>query len=303
MSSRKPLIVRIVVKGSPSKPGVGNSSKARAMLMQAFKPKNWPALAAPIPFAVTPGGFVKASFPQSDNRKRGWNSEPEDFQQLVPCMEKALWRVVTEEVLIAARPRARFLTVGVDLNNLGVKARTGEYAHDTHVEMVAVVDTDSGKIVCCTGKSYPVNWQEKTLVQETNLESHLFRWGKKYVLVLGCHDLNMFSNRAYNNQNQKGLRRKRCDKMRKLVKKFKPAIILQHPHSTDSPRIWSTAWSGASQWLPSGHTYASGIAYYREENENEEENEPRVCLNDVLTGTRCCDSHVLDVIVNGYQRD
>ena len=186
--------------------------------MQAFKPKNWPALTAPVPFAVTPGGFVKASFPQSDNRKRGWNSEPEDFQQLVPCMEKVLWRVVTEEVLIAARPRARFLTVGVDLNNLGVKARTGEYAHDTHVEMVAVVDTDSGKIVCCTGKSYPVNWQEKTLVQETNLESHLFRWGKKYVLVLGCHDLNMFSNRAYNNQNQKGLRRKRCDKMRKLVK-------------------------------------------------------------------------------------
>ena len=295
MALRKPLVVRIVVKGSPSGSRASNSRKARDMLMQAFK--NWPALTTPVPFAVTPGGFVKMPFPRSYDGNRGWNSKPEDFRQRVRWMKKALLRdVVTEGVLKVARLRAKFLTVGIDLNDYcGVKSGTGGYADDTHAEIVAVVDTDSGKIVCCTGKSYPVGWQEKTLVQETNLKSHLFRRGKEHVLVLGCHDLNMFSNRSYSNQDPAGLRRKRCDKMQELVKKFEPSIILQHPHSTDSPSIWSTAWSGAKKYLPCGHAYASGIAYY-----NHEEKKPRRSLCDVLASTRCCDSHVLDVFVNGY---
>ena len=296
MPSRRPLVVRIVVNGSTANEG-SNSSRARDMLMRAFEPKNWPIPAKPVPFAVTPGGFIKARLPQCYDGSRGWGSGPEDFKQLVRWMKKALWDVVNEEVLKAARPRTKFLTIGVDLNNGGIKSNTGRYARDTHAEMVAVVDIGSGGIVCCTGKSYPVGYQEKTLVQETDLESHLFCWRIKHVLVSDCHDLNMFSNRFYANQHSNKPRRKRCDEMRKLVKRFKPEIILHHPHSTDSPRIWSTAWSGASQWLPCGHTYASGIAYYN----NQGGNEPRGCLNDVLARTRCCDSHVSDVIVNGYR--
>ena len=294
MPSRRPLVVRIVVEGSPSKSNAG----ARAMLMQAFEPKNWPIPAKPVPFAVTPGGFVNARFPRSCDGRRGWDSGPEDFKKLVPCMKKALRNVVTEEVLRAARPRAEFLTVGVDLSNGSVKSSTSRYASDTHAEMVAVVNIGSGRIVRCTGKSYPVRWQERTLVQEADLESHLFRWGEKHVLVLGCHDLNMFSNRSYANQRPNKPLRKRCDEMRELVERFKPEIILHHPHSTDSPRIWSTAWGGARQKLPCGHTYASGIAYY-----NQKGNEPRRCFNDVRAGTRCCDSHVSDVIVNGCLHD
>ena len=98
MPSRRPLVVRIVVNGSPSTTNeVSNSSRARDMPMRAFEPKNWPIPAKPVPFAVTPGGFIKARFPQCYDGSRGWDSGPEDFKQLVPWMEKALWDVVTEE--------------------------------------------------------------------------------------------------------------------------------------------------------------------------------------------------------------
>ena len=203
-----------------------------------------------------------------------------------------------------ARCRADYLTLGVDLNDDGRKLKTAGRSFRTHAELVAVVHTASGKIVRWTGKSYPLVSQEKTLVHETDLKSHLFCCGDERVLVLGCHDLNMFGNRGYVNQNTESQRRTRCDRMRKLAKKFKPTIILQHPHSTDSPRIWSTGWSrksGACQFLSSGedglkHIYASGIAYYNDS----QPKEPRGALCDVLARTRCCDEHVQDVVVTGF---
>ena len=116
------------------------------------------------------------------------------------------------------------------------------------------------------------------------------------MLVLGCHDLNMFSERSYANQDPNGLRRKRADEMRRLAKAFEPTVILQHAHATDSPNIWSTGWSGARELLRNGCMYASGIAYYRAGKE------PRRRLDEVRARTRCCDSHVVDVVVDGYRR-
>ena len=173
-----------------------------------------------------------------------------------------------------------------------------EVLRGTHAELIAIVKTSSGETMHWTGKSYSMSSQKKMLVHETDLKSHLFCCGAMRVLMLGCHDLNMFSARARANQKPGSLRRKRCDHMRKLVKKFGPNIVLHHPHSTDSPKIWSTAWSGISEFLPCKrdgqiHSYASGIAYHR----GSESVRRKLC--DVLVGTRCCDSHVLDVVVKG----
>ena len=83
--------------------------------------------------------------------------------------------------------------------------------------------------------------------------------------------------------------------MRKLAKEFGPTMILHHPHSTDSPRVWSTAWSGARKVLPrdSGgeHVWASGIAYYRGGGKL------RGKLCDVRRATRCCEEEVADILV------
>ena len=130
------------------------------------------------------------------------------------------------------------------------------------VELVAVVDVVAGKVIRWTGKSYPTSSQEQDLVQVTDLRSHLLELAGERVLVLGCHDLNMWSPRSRANQAQGSRRNIRCTSMIELAAKFKPTIVLQHPHTTDTVRIWSVAWSGIRQSLPSVAHYASGIAYY-----------------------------------------
>lgn len=63
------------------------------------------------------------------------------------------------------------------------------------------------------------------------------------------------------NQTPHDNRRRRCSAMRKLVKAFRPSLVLHHPHNTDSPNIWRTAWGGVRSDLPCVRAWASGIRY------------------------------------------
>ena len=203
--------------------------------------------------------------------------------------------VLTPRVLDAARGRADFLTLGVDLNDRSGKRKMDRKSRGTHAELVAIVDVERGEPVWWTGKSYPVSWQERSLVQEADLESHLFHYRSERVLVLGCHDLNMFSERARSAMKSGSHRHVRSKRMRKLTRDFRPTMILHHPHSTDSPRIWLTAWSGARAFLPRGsggeHVWASGIAHYNGGGKR------RGKLHDVRRATRCCGEQVVDILV------
>ena len=274
-------IVRIVVKGCPSaKPGATNVLQAHDMLLKALADDRWPGNAQCM---ITPGGFVVAPFPARREGERGWASRTRDFRALVPHARKAVDRVLTPRVLAAAQDRVDFLTLGVDLNDGSAKRKMDRKPRGTHAELVTIIDVEKGEPVHWTGKSYPVYWQERTLVQETDLESHLVRWGKDRVLVLGCHDLNMFSPRAWANMKARSPRRRRSTRMRDLAGDFKPTIILHHPHSTDTPRIWATAWRGARALLPEKHggrhIWASSIGYYVDDGK------PRAQLRDVLRDT------------------
>ena len=71
----------------------------------------------------------------------------------------------------------------------------------------------------------------------------------------------MYNPRGYANQDPAGTRRKRCDKFRRMCRQFSPMIVVQHPHSTDSPNIWRTAWAGLRDDLPTVQCWASGIYY------------------------------------------
>ena len=290
-------VVRIVVEGCPSTRAKGtNVERARDMLMRAFADNRWPGNAT---FAVTPGGFVKAPFPERWDGAEGWASRADGFRTLLPHARKAVDEVLTPLVLDMARGRAKFLTLGVDLNDRSGKGKMERKARGTHAELVAIVDVERGEPVRWTGKSYPVSWQERTLVQEADLESHLFKCGTERVLVLGCHDLNMFSARAQANMKTGSQRYRRSQQMRELTRKFRPTMILHHPHSTDSPRIWSTAWSGAREFLPCNrgarHVWASGIAYYRNGAKR------RGTLRDVRCATRCCEEQIVDICVKPRQ--
>ncbi len=241
-------IVRIASKGrTPDAP-----SAAQRMLLDAFE-RSWPS-GVSAKFALTPGGFVHARWPAAADLPTGWNSRAKDFGVLTKAAETVLARVVTDRVLKAAASKTHVLTIGIDL--MGGPG-------DVHAELVAVYDVSTGRIVRWTGKSYPTSNQENTLLHVVDLDTHLLEVAGERVLVLGCHDLNMFSPRGRANQSPTGLRRLRCDAMKARVEKFRPTVVLQHPHSTDTPNIWRLPWLTLAKEVPSVRTWASGIAYYR----------------------------------------
>jgi hypothetical protein len=62
-------------------------------------------------------------------------------------------------------------------------------------------------------------------------------------------------------------------------KEFMPEIVIQHPHTTDTPKIWNAAWSELVRELPSVNHFVSGINYSNK-------NGVRGNLNDVLQKTK-----------------
>ena len=291
----KDLIARIVVDGSPyewrgAKVVVETScSMASELIQQAVNSSDWPS--SRVLFTVTLGGFIQAPMPNDYQGLRSWKSRPEDFQQLVPFAEKALWQVVDEDIRTKLRQRSRFLTVGVDLVRDGQSKIGG--GSDTRAELVGVVDLDESEIVRWTGKSYPVSDQEeRVLVQETHLESHLLSVAGHRVLVLGCHDLNVFHGRA--RARAKNARRERQEEMENLARRFRSTMVLHHPHQTDSRDIWRQGWNGLQGALAFNGPYASGIAYFPQPGSSK----VRGPLDDVLRET--AGGGVSDIRVDGF---
>ena len=284
---RLETVVRIVVNGCPwEKAGRTNFAKAREMLNQALKSDGWPSERCL--FVITPGGFIQARMPTTYRGNRGWHSRPQDFQDLIPAAQDAIDQVVTAKMKREFGRRAQFLTLGVDLMPPG--QAKGTKVKGTSAELVAVIDLSTGLTCHWTGKSYPVGRQENTLVHETDLTSHCW-YRKSRTLILGCHDLNAFSHRAQATA-ERPARVERWKALDRLAHELKPAIVLHHPHETDSPNIWSGGWSGIRQRLDSVRTYASGIAYF---NQNQK---PRQSLDSVLERTKC--GAVVDIRVDGY---
>jgi hypothetical protein len=240
---------------------------AERMLLDVFRA--WPS-GRSAKFLITPGGYLSSKLPENLSGRAGWNSCGGDFSSICQAAEKSIAEVVTDRVCKAADGKAESLTIGIDLSGNSLRA-----------ELVAVIDLADGRILSWTGKSYPTSAEEKELIQVVDLNSHCLEFSNERVLVLGCHDLNMFSPRAWNNQSESGVRRSRCASMRKIARNFKPTVILQHPHRTDSENIWRTAWSGVKTMFGAHlHDWASGICYDCLEGPR------RRPLENVLDGTR-----------------
>ena len=251
----KTKIARIVVDGWTWCEGqVDNVTDARRLLVKALKHKGWPGR---VDFGVTPGGFVRIPF-RFDDIEGGWNSEHHFYRLLSPAGD-AIERLLTDRVKEHLWDRARYLTVGVDLNNTNEKA-----SKETHAELVALVDGKVGKVIHWTGKSYPTTGrnydQSRTLVQAP-AESHCFRNGKQRILILGCHDLHMFGGRGKPSENGRTYKEARKEEMLALAKELEPKVVLHHPHTTYSRSIWGPAWGHLRLLLPTVATYASGISF------------------------------------------
>lgn len=276
------MIGRIIIDGPPIHHHVEGREMegvARDLLSCAFE--SWPT-DQQARFVITPSGFLKSDLPSGLSKRSGWDSVAGDFALLQRAAEAVVRRVVSPRVLKLAKGKVASLTIGIDL---------GEFDGQT-AELVAFLDMADGKILRWTGKSYPTAAQERTLIQVLDLESHCLRFEGERVLILGCHDLNMFSPRGWNNQVPGGHRRERCRAVRSIVSEFRPTVVLHHPHTTDSPRIWMQSWA----FLPNDvefnsclNDWASGICFYRCEGE-------RGTLRKVAAATRCPRSSRLDLV-------
>lgn len=268
MALTEPVVQRIVVNGWTYWQGsIDNTEDAIALLLQAFASSD--RFLGRAAFTVTPGGLIRTSLPLDYDGGRGWGSTRCDLAKLIPCARAAVQAVVSGDVLQAARERTKYLTLGVDLNRKQQKQEWISGDHRcrpncppscTHAELVAVFDTDAGDVVHWTGKSHPVEGQQHTLVHVVDLSTHLYEACSERLLILGCHDLHMFSHRG---RKAAYISRKMTRKqhMRERARKFDPTVVLHHPHTTYSPRVWQHAWSATCSTLPNVHTWASGIAF------------------------------------------
>lgn len=210
------------------------------MLHEALRVR-WPS-AAQVELTIRSGGFLEGDFPGGWSGGLGWNSQPRDLPGLIRAARPVVESALTRRLLSAAAARTRILALGGDL-----------YSDAGHAELVAVVNCRSGRIVGWTGKSYPTAGQASDLVHVTDLRSHLFELAGERVLILGCHDLNMFSARAIANQSPDGARRHRCDLMAGLVRGIEPTVVSM---PTLTPRATSSF--ATARWARPGAACAAG---------------------------------------------
>ncbi len=254
----------------------------------------------------TGGGFLWR-YRDLGGLRTGERTRSEDFQRAKVLAGEALERFLDTSLLHTLRAKARFLTVGVDLRH----AREGLDAHqlvarlprsardrpsrgelDTHAELVASIDLDSGRVISWTGKTHPVDYQTRTLVYCVDLPSHFQQFGDRRVLVLGCHDMNIFSNRSRASTSPGTYKSRVIAEMQRLSDEFLPEVVLSHPHGTDTPQIWSTALSGMQESIPTARAISIGIHY-----ENTVRGGLRAPLQAVLDRTKR--GNVIDLLVKG----
>jgi len=178
---------------------------------------------------------------------------------------------MSDSLLATLSGRVDILAIGVDI--------APDPTTKTYAELVALFDIKTRK-VSFTGKSLPRS-NQRTLVRFADLSTHFIRVGGERVLVLGCHDLNIFSPRGRGVQRPHGQLQQLRQEMDERVRRFQPTIVLQLPHGTDTPGTWRAAWRFLNASCESIRAWASGISYFRTDGTT-----PRASLARVLTGTR-----------------
>lgn len=232
-------IGRLVVVGWPAR----TTTQAAEWLGRTLK-----ALQTHVKFLVGPGGFLTRYVPLG-HLQAGWGT-PANILEYFRADAAQTVMEVWKKVPAALRGKASYFSFGLDY-------RDAAKGVDQHAELVAVMDLRTGALAHLTGKSFPTQDQENTLLRVKDWKSHF--WGK--TLLMGCHDLNVFSGRGAKAR-RTGSEREvvASDFFKTLEKAEKPNVLLHHPHSTEVVATWVGGWAGAKAHIPNVEG-ASGISY------------------------------------------
>ncbi len=207
-------------------------------------------------FILTPGGFLTFDFPKSLQHDLDIVKAEQHSIALLQKEANSYIALFFESLnpitLKKLKETADYFTIGIDGWNT---------VNDQVIELIAIYDLKKEETIHWTGKFYPTERQKKYLITINDLDSHFIRLNNQKVLILGCHDLNVFNPRGQSVANPKGWRKQVADRFKSLCKKYNPEIILQHPHTTDTPNIWNLSWRTVEKELPNIKHFASGINY------------------------------------------
>jgi hypothetical protein len=237
--------------------------------MELFE-ERWPPLLR-AKFLLLPGGFICTAWPQKWSGRVGWSSTVADARPLVAKAAEALVEMMSDRLVRQMTGRVDVVAIGIDL--------TPDKVTNAYAELIALYDVNT-RSVTFTGKSLPRS-NHRTLVRVVDLSTHFVSIGGERVLALGCHDLNIFSPRGRRMQRPNGHLQELRQEMDERVLKFKPTVVLQLPHGTDTHNTWRAAWRALTGNCESIRSWASGISYFRMDG-----GPPRGTLVDVLAGTR-----------------
>lgn len=259
-------IARIIVNGNPSE-------REHKKLLDKFISKN---KGKHYEFVITPGGFLLFWFPEIlDNVEIDIDEIGENelklLQQEAEKKIEGFFDKFKESEFQKLKQIADYITIGIDGWNR---------KESRNIELIAIYDLKKEIIIRWTGKFYPTERQKRRLIKINNLNSHFIELNKQKVVILGCHDLHVYNPRGQSIAKLEGYKNKIAYKFRSKNKKFKPDVILQHPHTTDTPYSWKSSWNVIEKELPSVKHFASAIKY---DNGNEE---PRRKLEYVLEKTK-----------------
>ncbi|WP_048197973.1 hypothetical protein [Methanocella arvoryzae] len=233
-------------------------------------------------FLVLYGGFLVLPWPDTVKR---WSvgdpvSPPSKIvDQLLDYGESNFRHLVGGAIGRRLGKVTRHITMGVDLYFFMGSV------WDPHAELTFAADLDTGQ-VWRTGKSYPNPRQQHGLIRVADLQSHFIDAGKRKVMLLGCHDMNMFSPRSAHNA--RGWRSDTIREFKRLTAEKNPDLLIWHPHKSDTPRTWLAGLCGLKRGLP-GISYAGAGIYYNDGMA------PRASLSKVLQGTK--NIATLDIVV------
>jgi len=279
----KPFLARIIIADEWE----GKSEDVKRLIEEIYE--KWPK-GKKVKFLITCGGFIQFDWPKSISRKDiGANKKPnkEALNGLIKEAEKCVRSVLTKDLCNKLRCVTDYITLGVDSYKEKIST-TQNRITQPHIELVFLYDLRNNKIYW-SGKSYPTSNQQNGLVRVTDLRNHFFNLDVGKVMILGCHDLTIFNNRNWKRTGE--WRRNIKLKFRKLAKREKPKIVLQHPHTTVKVRTWLNAWSYLKRMLSSVGKYASAGRYYESDRNPSEYDK----LDDVLANTK--HGNTIDFIV------
>lgn len=252
-----PFFARVIIAG----PWKGEVNNAKTVLNKVCD--YWPDKAK-VKFLLTCGGFVQFEWPKKITRKEiGDNLYPSEqvLQEVFDAAIKQVERVLAGDLRERLAQKADYLTLGVDSAKEMISTTRTPIAL-LHCELVFLIGLKTGEIYI-TGKSYPTNSQQRGLARIADLKTHFLNVSEiGKIMVLGCHDLAIFSPRSIN---ARRWRKKINREFRDLASKEKPSVVLHHPHTADAVMTWLPMWSCLQRELPSVKLFAGAGRYYNKE--------------------------------------